>query len=262
MPAAAGAEQRHARQVAPSRSAATSRSARRRCGRRGRACRARSSSCGGPFGSQPSSSSPHPLHAHRPADRLRQQRRIGRRVIVAVHAVAAGAVEIDHAHLVARQTEQSRRTCCGSGGWPARRSRPWRCRRAHRRPRRTARSSRATGSARNSSPIASSRRPARRRAASPLLTIVSSRGTGRCAPVAASSPLLGQAAPSAPLRLSARGAHGPRPLVLGDDAEEILDRGRPHAGQMPATDALVDRHAAWRRPPAAGSRGRAACRGP
>ena len=47
----------------------------------------------------------HPLHAHRLADRTRQQQRVGGGVIVPVHAVAAGAVEIDQAHLVLRQAE-------------------------------------------------------------------------------------------------------------------------------------------------------------
>ena len=49
-----------------------------------------------------------PLDAHRPADRLRQQRRVGGRVVVAVHPVAARAVEIDDAHRVLGHRERAR----------------------------------------------------------------------------------------------------------------------------------------------------------
>ena len=48
----------------------------------------------------------HPLHADRTADRAREQCRIGRGVIMAVHAVTTGAVEIDQAHAGLRQTEE------------------------------------------------------------------------------------------------------------------------------------------------------------
>ena len=67
-----------------------------------------SSSCGGPFGSQPMLVLARPLHAHRASDRARQDRGIGGGVLVAVHAVAAGAVEIDQPHLLARQAEEAR----------------------------------------------------------------------------------------------------------------------------------------------------------
>ena len=48
----------------------------------------------------------HPLHAHRPADRARHERGVGGGVLVAVHAVAARAFEIDHADLVLGQVEE------------------------------------------------------------------------------------------------------------------------------------------------------------
>ena len=65
-----------------------------------------SSSCGGPFGSQPSSSSR--LHCTRTGvpTAFEQHHRFGRGIVVAVHAVAAGAVEVDDAQLVARQLDQ------------------------------------------------------------------------------------------------------------------------------------------------------------
>ena len=44
---------------------------------------------------------PRPLHAHGCADRLRDQHRVGGRMIAAVGAVRSGAVEKHDAHLVA-----------------------------------------------------------------------------------------------------------------------------------------------------------------
>ena len=42
-----------------------------------------------------------PLHAHRLTDGFRKQRRVCRRIFMAIAAVAAGAVDIDAAHVVA-----------------------------------------------------------------------------------------------------------------------------------------------------------------
>jgi len=50
----------------------------------------------------------HPLHAHRLAGRLRQQRGVRRRVVVPVHAEAARAVEVDEPHGSRRQAEHRR----------------------------------------------------------------------------------------------------------------------------------------------------------
>ena len=49
-----------------------------------------------------------PLHAHRLARRLGEQRRIGGRILVAVAAVAAGAFEVDAAHVLQRHGEHLR----------------------------------------------------------------------------------------------------------------------------------------------------------
>ena len=49
-----------------------------------------------------------PLHPHRPADRLGEHRGVGGRVLVAVAAVAAGAFEIDAAHVLDRHREHLR----------------------------------------------------------------------------------------------------------------------------------------------------------
>ena len=43
-----------------------------------------------------------PLHAHRLTDGFRKQRRVCRRIFMAIAAVAAGAVDIDAAHVVER----------------------------------------------------------------------------------------------------------------------------------------------------------------
>ncbi len=47
----------------------------------------------------------HPLHAHGAADGAREQHGVGGGVLVAVPAVAAGAVEVLHADAVGRQGE-------------------------------------------------------------------------------------------------------------------------------------------------------------
>ena len=57
-----------------------------------------------------------PLHAHRLADRLGEQRGVGGGVLVAVAAIAAGAFEIDAAHLVGRQREHLRQLLAQSVG--------------------------------------------------------------------------------------------------------------------------------------------------
>ena len=113
----------------------------------------KSSNCGGPFGSQPCSSSRiHCTRTGRPTARD-SMRGIGRGIVVAVHAVAAGAIEVDHAHLVARQCRAIARTM------PAKPVRRLRCgpdRRAvglaRRRRRTTARSTHGSGSARSTWP--------------------------------------------------------------------------------------------------------------
>ncbi len=47
-----------------------------------------------------------PLHPHRPAELLGKDRGIRRRILMTIAAVAAGAFEIDEAHLVQRKTEE------------------------------------------------------------------------------------------------------------------------------------------------------------
>ena len=106
---------------------------------------ARSSrSWAGPLGSRPCSSCRLPLHAHRPADRLREQRRLGRRVVGPVRAVGARAVHVDDAHAVALDARACARTWTGSRARSATSSTPCRGRRARRPLRRRARWSRGS----------------------------------------------------------------------------------------------------------------------
>ena len=49
---------------------------------------------------------PHPLHAHGPSHLAREQRGVGGRVLVAVAAIATGAVEVETADLVGRHAER------------------------------------------------------------------------------------------------------------------------------------------------------------
>ena len=221
-----------------------------------------SSSCGGPFGSQPSSSSRAPLHAHRLADRLGQQRRIGGGVVVAVHAVAAGAVEIDHAHLVARQVEQRARsvsrkrwvacdavqTVAAVGG--------------RRPPRTTVPSTRATGSASSSSADDASCSAAQSAPrASPFLherLVGDERAPARPVAHGRRAPISARRRSSAPSssRAARTASHSSAPTT----PTKSVDAHDAHAGQSRATDGVVDRQhlrADGGRPHA---RGRAACR--
>ena len=95
---------------------------------------------------------PHPLHAHRPAGRLREQRRLARGVLGAVLAVRAGAVHVHDAHALAPEPEDARERRLNWCVALRRRSRSWRGPPSPRPRRTTARSSRgsapATGTSR------------------------------------------------------------------------------------------------------------------
>ena len=69
-----------------------------------------------------------PLHAHRLADRLGEQRGIGGGILVAVAAVAAGAFDIDAAHVFGRQREHLRQLLAQSRASPATPTRRSACR--------------------------------------------------------------------------------------------------------------------------------------
>ena len=138
-------------------------------------------------------------------------------------------------------------------------TRPSPCRRARRRPRTTAPSSRATASASRTRRRPSSRRPARA-PASPFLhqRLVDLRTGRRASSRARRRDRAARPTPTT-ARFKSRAARDRIPFVGGDDAEEILDPHHAHAGnRLRSTSRRPTR--ASRRPPAAARRGRAACR--
>ena len=59
---------------------------------------------------------PRPLHADRAAERLRQQQRVGRRMVGAVGAVRARPLHEDHPHRLGRQAEDAGEGCAKAVG--------------------------------------------------------------------------------------------------------------------------------------------------
>ena len=222
-----------------------------------------STSMAGPSGSQPCSSSRiHCTRTGRP-DRAREERGVGGRVVGAVVAVAAGAFHEDHPDSLGRQPRSP------ASGAPQLVRRPGLpvqivgLARAHvGDTRRRARSRRGSGRASGSRPRARPAPRARAPSTSPRLTSTR-RGGRRAAKRLVQRGRRGQPPPAAPGdHERARG--GDRLLLaLADDAEKAAlahyrdARRAPTATAASSTASSVRAHA-----PAAGSRGRGACRAP
>ena len=171
----------------------------------------------------------HPLHAHGLAHGAREEGRVRRRVVVAVHAVAARAVEIDEADLVLGQSEDAREGATvlvgRLRGGPDRGAvgghvgngtgRPHRGVALHRPE--IARGEAALGAREGRRGIAA--------LGDGLVVVDRTRAHVLLEALAPRQPL-----PLAPARLERLGGTDGGPLVLRDDAEEILDAHRARAG--------------------------------
>ena len=165
-----------------------------------------------------------PLHTDRAADRARDDRRIGGRVFMAVHAVAAGAVDIDEPHFFLGQPKEARESlaiavCTLRGG-------PHRGRIAAHIGDRAGRANRSVALHRPEVTGAAADRATLR--AWPWLSAINQHLVGGLRIGAQSGDQLvlrRKAGPLAPLRAQRAGGAHCHPFVIGNDGEKILD---PH----------------------------------
>ena len=193
-----------------------------------------------------------PLHAHRLADRLRQEHGIGCRMVGAVRAVRSRPLHEDDAHLLGHESEDARQR--GSQAVGDLRRRPDRraigadvSDGARRRKRRVALTRPEIGRGdrrlrgrqsrleRHAGLIAVAERPGRSAVDDRLIAI-----DDTVAKIALQVVVTRQPAPLGPRRLELARRPDRRPLVGRDDREKTLDANHAHAGQV-RNRCLVDR---------------------